>query len=98
MQHIELIAKVSADAVKSFSDAIGDVNEKSWENSSPEEKNRIVDGVIFRINNPDATYAELYDSLTQTDEAVKIDDEDNFKLKNYLFFSVVDTLKGMQFK
>jgi hypothetical protein len=59
---IAQIAKVCHEANRAYSQTLGDSSLKSWEESDQAHRDSIIQGVIYRINNPDAGPGAAHDA------------------------------------
>ena len=61
---IEDVARVCHEANRAFCEAIGDQSQKPWESASLWQRNSAIEGVRFRLANPDASPAAQHDAWT----------------------------------
>lgn len=53
-EKLEKMAKVCHEANRAFCESIGDTSQKSWEQAEQWQKDSAIEGVKFRLLNPDA--------------------------------------------
>ena len=58
----EDIAMIVHEANKAYCEALGDMSQEPWENAPHEIKDSAIEGVIYRLANPDVTPEELHDN------------------------------------
>lgn len=56
------IAKVCHEANKAYCETLGDTSVQAWESCSQQQRDSIMTGVLFRINNPDAPACAQHDA------------------------------------
>ena len=64
------IAKIVHDANKSYCETIGDFSQSLWEDAQDWQKNSMINGVKYHLNNPDVTPEQSHENWMK----VKIED------------------------
>lgn len=60
--NIEDIAKICHEANKAYCESLGDTSHVDWEKTSQSIKDSAIDGVKFKMENPDITPAEMHEN------------------------------------
>ncbi len=67
--NVEAIAKVTHQANKAYCEALGDTSQKEWESAPDWQKESARKGVIFHLDNPDASPSASHESWLKEKEA-----------------------------
>lgn len=62
MNQIEMIAKACHEVNKTYCESVGDTSQVSWEEAPDWQRESAINGVKFRLENPDSTSEDIHNN------------------------------------